>query len=569
MKSLFNLKKQLKLSHQISLLILIFLLIFASLFEIIGLGSIPILLGSILNQDFIFQFDINFLNNFFQNKSQKNQVVIISLFVVLFFLFKNIFLAFVIYFQGQLGKKITIYFSKKLFNFYINQDYLFLIKKNSSVLIRILSFDLGHTIIHILQLLNLFRDSLILVAIFFLLLISNPLVTFYLFIFFLSILVIFYILNKKNLFTRGKIIQQLSSDMIRVISETINIFKELKIYNIEKQQQDVFSKRVIVSEINKFKNYFIQQLPRIFLELAAICLIILIILYYTVNEKNFIELLPFLSLIVLVSLRLIPIFNGLANSLSTLRTTKPAFDLVIKELENANINPKKVENTNYVDFKNKIVLKNVSFKYPDSEKLILNNFNLEINNGDKIGIIGESGSGKTTLVNIIMGLLKISSGSIIIDDKKLDNNSYNYIKNLGYVPQEICLVEDTISKNIALGVAEREISRENLIKASSSAQILNFIFSLKEKFETKIKEKGSNFSAGQKQRLGVARALYKSPDIIILDESTSSLDSVTESQFIDDIFELNKDKTIIFISHKLSALKKCNKIFDLKKKEFI
>ena len=213
MKTLFNLKKQLKLTHQISLLILIFLLIFASLFEIIGLGSIPILLGSILNQDFIFQFDINFLNNFFQNKSQKNQVVIISLFVVLFFLFKNLFLTFVIYFQGQLGKRITIYFSKKLFNFYINQDYLFLIKKNSSVLIRILSFDLGHTIIHILQLLNLLRDSLILIAIFFLLLVSNPSVTFYLFIFFFSILVIFYLLNKKNLFTRGKIIQKLSSEM--------------------------------------------------------------------------------------------------------------------------------------------------------------------------------------------------------------------------------------------------------------------------------------------------------------------------------------------------------------------
>lgn len=569
MKTLFNLKKQLKLTHQISLLILIFLLIFASLFEIIGLGSIPILLGSILNQDFIFQFDINFLNNFFQNKSQKNQVVIISLFVVLFFLFKNLFLTFVIYFQGQLGKRITIYFSKKLFNFYINQDYLFLIKKNSSVLIRILSFDLGHTIIHILQLLNLLRDSLILIAIFFLLLVSNPSVTFYLFIFFFSILVIFYLLNKKNLFTRGKIIQKLSSEMIRVISETINIFKELKIYNIEKQQQDVFSKKVIVSEINKFRNYFIQQLPRIFLELAAICLIIFVILYYTINDKNFIELLPFLSLIVLISLRLIPIFNGLATSLSTLRTTKPAFDLVIKELENANINPKKAENTNYIDFKNKIVLKNVSFRYPNSEKLILNNFNLEINNGDKLGIIGESGSGKTTLVNIIMGLLKISNGSIIIDDKKLNNNSYNYIKNLGYVPQEICLIEDTISKNIALGVAEKEISRENLIRASSSAQILNFISSLNEKFETKIKEKGNNFSAGQKQRLGVARALYKSPNIIVLDESTSSLDSITESQFIDDIFELNKDKTIIFISHKSSALKKCNKIFDLKKKEFI
>jgi len=167
-----------------------------------------------------------------------------------------------------------------------------------------------------------------------------------------------------------------------------------------------------------------------------------------------------------------------------------------------------------------------------------------------------------------MGLFKTTSGNIFVDGNQLSNKKYNIIKNIGYVPQEINLVENTIGKNIAIGLNDNEISLTKLKEASSSAQILDFILKLDEKFDTKVEEKGNNFSVGQKQRIGVARALYRSPNLLILDESTSSLDSKTEQNFINDIFKFNKEKTIIFISHRASSLSKCNKIFDIKKNKF-
>ena len=570
MNIFFTLKKQLQKKQILYLSILIFLMIFISIFEMIGLGSVPILLGSILKQNYLVEStNIEFLKNFFNETSQKNQIIYLSIFIVTFFLFKNVYQAFVVYVQGQITKGIKIYFSRKLFNFYVNQDYLFLIKKNSSIIIRTISTDIANTTRYILSLLNLSREMLILIAIFSLLLISNPQITLFIFSVFLTIVSLFYFFNKKNILSRGKIIQKFTSDMIKVIYETIGMFKELKIYNIGKYQKDLFFKKINISEINVFKNYFIQSLPKLFLELAAIFLIVTIILFYVVNDKNIFDLLPFLSLLVVVSLRLIPIFNGIATSLGSMRSTKPSFNLVMSELSDSDKYLEKYKEINYLEFNDEIKLDNISFKYSEDDKLIINNLSLKIKKGDKIGIIGESGSGKTTLINLIMGLFKITNGNIFVVGNQLSNKKYNIIKNIGYVPQEINLVENTIGKNIAIGLNDNEISLTKLKEASSSAQILDFILKLDEKFDTKVEEKGNNFSVGQKQRIGVARALYRSPNLLILDESTSSLDSKTEQNFINDIFELNKEKTIIFISHRASSLSKCNKIFDIKKNKFI
>ena len=570
MNIFFTLKKQLQKKQILYLSILIFLMIFISIFEIIGLGSVPILLGSILKQNYLVEStNIEFLKNFFNETSQKNQIIYLSIFIVTFFLFKNVYQAFVVYVQGQITKGIKIYFSRKLFNFYVNQDYLFLIKKNSSIIIRTIASDIGNTNVYILSLLNLSREILILIAIFLLLLISNPQITLFLFFVFLTIVSLFYFFNKKHILARGKIIQKLSSDMIKVIYETIGMFKELKIYNVGKYQKDLFLKKIKINEISVFKNYFIQALPKLFLELTAIFLIVTIILFYVLNDKNIFDLLPFLSLLVVVSLRLIPIFNGIATSLGTMRGTKPSFDLVMNELSDSDKYLEKYKETNYLEFNDEIKLDNISFKYSEDDKLIINNLSLKIKKGDKIGIIGESGSGKTTLINLIMGLFKTTSGNIFVDGNQLSNKKYNIIKNIGYVPQEINLVEDTIGKNIAIGLNDNEISLTKLKEASSSAQILDFILKLDEKFDTKVEEKGNNFSVGQKQRIGVARALYRSPNLLILDEATSSLDSKTEQNFINDIFEFNKEKTIIFISHRASSLSKCNKIFDFNKNKFI
>ena len=168
-----------------------------------------------------------------------------------------------------------------------------------------------------------------------------------------------------------------------------------------------------------------------------------------------------------------------------------------------------------------------------------------------------------------MGLLKQTGGKIYLDNKELLTDKNQVIANIGYVPQEVFLFEGELKKNIALGLDTEKISEEKLNRASSAAQIIKFVKDLDKGFDSLVEENGRNFSVGQKQRIGVARALYKDPDILILDESTSSLDLETEEKFIEDVFNISENKTLIFISHKMSALNKCDKIFDLKQKVFI
>ena len=565
-----NIYKNINPKYLFLLVILAFLLIILSILEILSLGSIPILLSSILDQN---SFDLKFLkfqylNENSENMSQKNKIELISLIIIALFIFKNLFHASIFFFQGRLLKNIKLYISRKLFNFYLNQNYLYFVKKNTSIIQRTLSIDVGNTIIYILSLMNIAKECLILVAIIILLFFSNAEITIFLFTSFLTVASLFYFLNKKKILKRGKEIQIYSSGLIRIIYETIGLFKELKIYGLRDYQYKSYSNKIEKSERNIFLNYFITSMPRLFLEMTAVILIVIIIFMQLQKNNDIITILPFLSLMVVVALRLIPVFNSLATSLSNLKAIQPSFDLIFSELNNIPKNDNIEGNVEYLKFKKNIKLTNVSFNYDDKNNII-NNLNFEINKGDKIGIIGSSGAGKSTLVNIIMGLFKHKKGKIFIDDCELFREKNQFIENISYVPQEVFLIEDRLKMNIALGVQEDKISIRKLMNVSKAAQIDNLINNLKDGFETIVEENGRNFSVGQKQRIGVARALYRDSDLIIFDESTSSLDNATEKQFIDDIFRIFEDKTIIFISHKVSALRKCNKIFDLKTNLFV
>ena len=383
------------------------------------------------------------------------------------------------------------------------------------------------------------------------------------------IVAVFYFLNKKKLFQRGKKVQNLASKVINIIYEMIGLFKELKIYNLSNYIFNNYSNKIKEAEKYQFINYFIISLPRIILELSAVILIISIIFMQLQKESNAVNILPFLSLVVVAAIRMIPVFNTFTTSLSVLKSIQPSFDLVFSELNKL----RKIKSDNRklekIEFKNKIELQNISFKYQEDDRYIIKNLSLEIQRGDKIGLVGESGTGKSTLINIIMGLLKHSEGKICVDNKELLADKNQLIANIGYVPQEVFLFEGELKKNIALGLDIEKISEEKLIKAANAAQITKFVKNLENNFDSFVEENGRNFSVGQKQRIGVARALYKNPDLLILDESTSSLDAETEEKFIEDIFNIGQNKTIIFISHKMSALSKCDKIFDLKKKMFI
>lgn len=552
--------------------VLFFLLILSSILETISIGSVPILVNLIVNPDFFILKFSNYFNyfNYFGSLDKKEIIIFFCLILIIFFIIKFLLSSFIIYFQLYVIKKIKTELLKKIFDYYISAPYKIFLRTNSSILIRTLTIDVGNSTIRILHFINLMKESFVLIAIFLLLIYMEPLISSCLFLFFFILTTTYFFITKKKLHKSGEVIQVLSANIIKNINDIIGSIKEIKIFNIENFFKSFFHKNVASNENYFLKNSIIMAMPRVLLEMISAVGIILLIFFYITINKELMSLIPFLSLIVISIIRLMPVFSNISNALSYSRITKSSFDHIFYQISSLHTNYE-LQNINkeIITFRNEMRLENISFRYESNNKDIINNLSFKISCKEKVGIIGKSGTGKTTLVNIILGLIRPNKGNIFIDNKSIDFDKFHWAHNVGYVPQEVYLLNETIERNVALGISDSEINYKRLEEVLKISQIYDYIFSLPDKFKTLVGEKGVNFSVGQKQRIGIARALYRNPNILILDESTSALDSVTENNFINDVFKNNSDKTIISISHNMDALKKCSKIFDLDKNSFI
>jgi ABC-type multidrug transport system fused ATPase/permease subunit len=295
---------------------------------------------------------------------------------------------------------------------------------------------------------------------------------------------------------------------------------------------------------------------------------LLLILFLLKSSKNILEIFPILAVYTFAGYRIIPSVQQIYSSLTQLRFSGPAINKLVNEYVNlGHIKPKQVNKLQTLDLKKSIDLNNVSFIYPNSEKTSLNNVNIKFEAFQKIGIVGLTGSGKTTIIDLILGLLEPTQGTIEVDGKIICSDNKRIWQNkIGYVPQQIYLSDDTIKKNIAFGVDEENINYARVQKVAEVANLHDFIIKdLPKKYETCIGERGVRLSGGQKQRIGIARALYHDPSVLILDEATSALDSLTENTVMQAIKNLDKDITIILISHRLSIIKEFDKIFLISK----
>lgn len=211
--------------------------------------------------------------------------------------------------------------------------------------------------------------------------------------------------------------------------------------------------------------------------------------------------------------------------------------------------------------KKSIELRDITYHYPNSEPLIFDHANMEIPVGAAVGIVGTSGAGKTTVVDILLGLLEIQTGGVYADGVNIKENYRSWLKNVGYIPQMIFMLDDTIRKNVAFGIAEEEIDEDRLWEVLREAQLDEFVKSLPEGVDTSIGERGIRISGGQRQRIGIARALYYDPEVLILDEATSALDNDTEAAIMDSINSLHGRKTLIIIAHRLQTIEKCDMVY--------
>ena len=311
------------------------------------------------------------------------------------------------------------------------------------------------------------------------------------------------------------------------------------------------------------KNGTFQQIPRLFLELFAIVGIVVFIFALLLSGQNNTYIVSIIGVFIAATFRLIPSVNRVLNAFQNIKFYTPSIDLIHKELFN-NTSEMNIIEDQELDFNSRIEIQDLYFKYlQDEPSWNIESINLLINKGDFIGIKGSSGSGKSTLIDLLVGLNEPDKGNFLIDGKSKILNNPNWRKQIGYVSQNVVLIDDTILQNIALGKDLNKINFENINDVIEKAGLKEFIGTLKEGFNTIVGERGVQLSGGQRQRIGIARALFQNPKILLLDEATSSLDNQTEKKIMNSITLLKGQLTIILVAHRLSTLNNCNSIYEI------
>jgi len=540
------------------------------LFEMIGIGMIPVIAIYIFSPEKLIHLleekNLGFLIEFF---SINDGITKILIFFVLFFLFKNIFLITMVYIQRRVGIIIRNYNVSKLYTKYLYSPYKVHVKKNPSKLIGIISQDTPNACAIIELIMLILRESFLILFLIILLLSIDPYtfsIVFFIFLFF-SFLFIFF--AKKYSFNKGQILHKDRLKNFQAINQTFESIKDIKILSKENFFKDRFYQLIKSQENQRLFLTIMNVIPRFSLEILTIAIIVFVIIFSDALGLNMDRIITTITFLAFSSLRIIPAFKTINSSINNIIFNLPSLEIVLKETDEIENKLNEINTTNNLDsaplsFDKKIVLENVYFKYSSDHKPVLKDLNLNITKGEKIGLIGSSGSGKTTLINCMLGLLNLEKGCIKSDDVNISNNFSSWRKHVGYVPQDIYLLDDSIKKNVAFGLNDSEISSEKLNNALETANCFEFLSTLPNGIETVIGNRGIGLSGGQRQRIGIARALYNSPNFLVLDEATNALDEKMEKLVLKKIFERNKNTTIIVIAHRLASLEICDKFIILK-----
>ncbi len=550
-------------NHKI--LIIILFSILTTCMEMIGIGSVIPLLTSLSADNNIFE-KVNFINFNF-NFDNNNSIYFFLSIVISVFIIKNIFVYFFNLYQAKYLFSFYNFLMKEFLNIYLKQPYDFHLNRNSAILMRNIRKETSGFINGLKNILIIINETLILIAIIFFLLYFNYQITIIL-IALVSIVAFLFnkIISKKSI-EYGKIHQFHDGKLSQTLHESFGSLKDIYLYN----RSDNFLQRFIGhAEISKKVGIYtsiISSLPRHWLEIIFIISLTSIVLYssYVLNDLN--SALPLAGLFAISGIRLMPAVNKIIGSYQQINLSKASITLVYEELKlKKNILVEKTEKFNEKknEFKS-LLIKNLSFKYSNIDKFIFENVNFEIKKNSLIGFVGASGSGKTTLIDCLLGLLPPTSGKILFNNQNIYNDLKNWQSNIGYVPQNIYLMDASIQENIAIGINKRFIDIDRINLSLKLSNLDEFIKSLPDGLSTNVGEKGVKISGGQRQRIGIARALYNNPQILVLDEATNALDTATEEKFLNLINELKNQQnlTVVMITHRISTLNICNKIYKI------
>lgn len=562
-----------------ALILFMMLLIFiSSCLEVLGIGVILPYLAILLDPEKV--LTLPFMNDIYSTLKDVGLVdgithfLIFSTFlVIVFYWLKNIFFIFSLRYQVRFNYTLYTRMSSDLLHYYLNESYLQHINRNTSDVIR----NVNQQTLDLIQgflfpILLLVTEILVVLLLLAFLIAINPIATLYVFVLIgVCVTGIFYY-SRAKLQQSGEVVARNRSASNKAVLQSLGSFKTTKMLGKETFFVNSFNSAVQQMSIANQYLDLTQSLPRFFLEtsIVTVMMSLAMILLYQGQPSG--ELILMLSVFGLAGIRLLPSMNRILNSLNSIKYMQGVLKDVMGDVVSAShahniVQTNKIAITNEFFFES-LALEGVSFSYIPGIP-VLKGISLTIKRNKSIGFVGHSGSGKSTLIDIMLGLLSQDNGNIVINSRDVSEVLPEWQRSVGYIPQDIYLIDDTIKANIAFGIKEDDIDYDQVMTVLEIAQLDELVYSLPEGVETVIGERGVRLSGGQRQRIGIARALYHNPQILVMDEATAALDNATEKAFMRAINNLKGKKTLIMIAHRLSTVKDCDIIYFMENGEII
>lgn len=553
--------------QKINIGFLLMLMIIGALLETVVVSLVLPLVSVIMNPDMIHSNKwLNMVYAFLGCKTDNSFLIAIISAMIAGYVFKNIFLYYMYYQQAKFVTENQFRMSKKLLQNFLNKPYEYYLNASTGNIIRIIQGDVGNVFTLLNNVLQFMTECFVAISLVVLLLIVDPVMT----LLILAILLITMIgskfVFKGKLAKAGEEAQHYSGMMNKWMIHSIEGIKDIKILHKEDSFVQIYEENGIKNTIAQRKNATLSQAPRLLIEGISMCGMLLMLAVMLASGREISGMLAQISAFAMAAVRLMPSANRMNTYINAISFLEPSLRTVCENADvTDNIKTKSNTKTNAEDtkleIKDKIEIKELLYQYPKAEAPIFNHVEMTIPVGKSVAIIGPSGAGKTTIVDILLGLLEPQEGKILADGVDVNQNYAGWLAKIGYIPQTIFMIDDSIKNNIAFGVPEDEIDEDRVWEVLEEAQLTNHIRSLPKGIHTGIGEKGVRMSGGQRQRLGIARALYHNPEILVFDEATSALDNDTEAAIMESINHFRGKKTMVIIAHRLGTIKDCDLVY--------